>query len=134
MQIDNLLNCLKTKDKYEFQFRINSGKDFDWLTATVYPEEKSGNRITKLHFSAYHQEIFDLNGSRSDNAIIREMLFKGLGNVYSNTIWIDVLADRYIVQNLYGDDCREEMLTKPTGSYTQDNLGYAGNFVYPDDR
>lgn len=134
MQIDNLLNCLKTSDKYEFQFRINSGADFDWLTATVYPEEKSGNRITKLHFTAYHQDIFDLSGSKTDNGIIREMLFKGFGSVYSNTIWIDVLADRYIVQNLYGDDCREEMLSKPIGSYTQDNLGYAQNFIYPDDR
>lgn len=134
MQIDNLLNCLKNSDKYEFQFRVNSGRDFDWLTASVCPEEKSGNRITKIRFTAYHQNIFDLNGSNTDNEIIREMLFRGFGRVYSNTIWIDVPADRYIVQNLYGDDWREEMLSKPTGSYTQDNLGYAANFVYPDDR
>lgn len=35
---------------------------------------------------------------------------------------------------IYGDDCREEMLSKPTGSYTQNNLSYARNFIYPDDR
>lgn len=40
----------------------------------------------------------------------------------------------HIVQNLYGDDCREEMPSKPTGSYSVDNLGYSVNFVYPDDR
>lgn len=87
-----------------------------------------------MRLTARNQNNFCLNGNDIDEGIIREMLFNGFGRVYSNTIWIDVLADKYIVQNLYGDDCREEMPSKPTGSYSVDNLGYAVNFVYPDDR
>lgn len=88
----------------------------------------------RLRITAESQNIYSLNGRDTDDEIIREMLFKGFGKVYSNTIWIDVLADRYLVQNLYGDDCYEEMTAKPTGFYTHDNLCYAANFVYPDDR
>ena len=98
------------------------------------PEERSGDQITKLHLTAQIQNILNLNGKNTDNEIIREMLFKGFGKVYSNTIWIDVNSDRYMVQNFYGDDCREEMSGIPTGSYTHDNICYSENFVYPDDR
>lgn len=132
--LDNILSEVKKNGSYEYTFRVNSGEDFDWLTVTALPAEKSGDIITKLHFTAQYQNILNLNGKNTDCGIIREMLFKGFGRVYSNTIWIDVLADRYIVQNLYGDDYREEMTSYPTGSYMHDTLCYSENFVYPDDR
>lgn len=66
-----------------------------------------------MRLTARNQNNFCLNGNGIDEGIIREMLFNSFGRVYSNTIWIDVLADKYIVQNLYGDDCREEMPSIP---------------------
>lgn len=134
MQIDNIAGRLKNSDTYEFQFRVNNDSDFDWVTVSAAAEERSGDGVTSVHITAFSQNILRLNGRETDDEIIREMLFKGFGRVYSNTIWIDVAADRYIVQNLYGDDCYEETPAKPTGSYTHDNQCYAMNFVYPDDR
>ena len=110
---------------FVFQCRVNSGSDFEWITVSAVVAEKSGDEITRLRITAESQNIYSLNGRDTDDEIIREMLFKGFGKVYSNTIWIDVLADRYLVQNLYGDDCYEEMTAKPTGFYTHDNLCYA---------
>lgn len=134
MQPENILRELKASGICSFHFRVNSGADFDWAAMTAVTAESSGEHITKVRLTARNQNNFCLNGNGIDEGIIREMLFNGFGRVYSNTIWIDVLADKYIVQNLYGDDCREEMPSKPTGSYSVDNLGYSVNFVYPDDQ
>ena len=134
MQLDNITWHLKKDGVFVFQCRVNSGSDFEWITVSAVVAEKSGDEMTRLRITAESQNIYSLNGRDTDDEIIREMLFKGFGKVYSNTIWIDVLADRYLVQNLYGDDCYEEMTAKPTGFYTHDNLCYAANFVYPDDR
>lgn len=134
MQLDFLLSQLSKSDTYEFHFRVNVDGEFDWLTVTACAAERSGGKVTKIRFTAEDQNIFRLGGRNTSSEVVREMLFKGFGRVYSNTIWIDVNADRYMVQNLYGDDCREEMPSRPTGRYSADNAGYALNFVYPDDR
>ena len=134
MQLDFLLSQLRKSDTYEFHFRVNVDGEFDWLTVTACAAERSGGKVTKIRFTAEDQNIFRLGGRNTSSEVVREMLFKGFGRVYSNTIWIDVNADRYMVQNLYGDDCREEMPSRPTGRYSADNAGYALNFVYPDDR
>lgn len=125
MQLDNIIGYMKKDGVFVFQCRVNSGSDFEWITVSAVVAEKSGDEITRLRITAESQNIYSLNVRDTDDEIIREMLFKGFGKVYSNTIWIDVLADRYLVQNLYGDECYEEMTAKPTGFYTHDNLCYA---------
>lgn len=129
-----MLSELEKTGIYSFQTRVNSGNDFDWVTFTFSPAEKDGDKIIRIHFTVQKQNIVDLNGGNTDDKLIREMLFKGFGRVYSNTILIDVIADRYLLQNLYGDDAREELNVKPVGTYSSDIAGYSSNFVYPDDR
>lgn len=104
MQLDNIIGYMKKDGVFVFQCRVNSGSDFEWITVSAVVAEKSGDEITRLRITAESQNIYSLNGRDTDDEIIREMLFKGFGKVYSNTIWIDVLADRYLVQNLYGDE------------------------------
>lgn len=134
MQPEFLQSRLAESDSYQFHLRMNSGSEFDWFNVNVTALERSAGRVTKTRFTLEPQNIFRLDGSNTSTEIVREMLFRGFGSVYSNTIWIDVNADRYMIQNLYGDDFREEMPYRPSGKYSEDNRGYAVNFVYPDDR
>lgn len=131
----SILGALKSSDTYTFNFRANAADgNFVWMTVNASPAEITDGKITKLHITAADQNTYHLNGNGMDCALIKEMLFKGFGSVYSGMIFINVNENKYMVQNLYSDDCREELMEKPVGNYSDDTITYAANYIYPDDR
>lgn len=132
-KLDTIREKLAQADPYNFRFRVNGKKHFEWYTATVRSYEKSGGAILSAKITVESQNIFSIQDLISSKDFLHEVLFKGFGRRYFNLIWIDVNNNRYKIINQFGNAIDLEVNTEPLGVYVDDNKGYAHNFVYQED-
>lgn len=132
--LDAILEHLRKEQEVARAFRVNTKSGVQWATAFATPTRRKGDEVQALHVRVINQEIFDIDGASMGVDELREILFDGMGSFYSNLIFIDVENDAYKVLNLYGNEPSQEYKTLPVGTYTKDNIAYADNLVYEEDR
>lgn len=133
VNFDHIREMLTQADSYSFHFRVSYEQCFEWFTATVAVNEKSGDEVISVKITVMSQNILNRHEIESNQEFLKEILMNGFGNVYSNVMWIDVNNDSYRMLNTFGNVLDVEMAVQPIGSYTLDNPGYAANGVHKDD-
>lgn len=74
---------------YSFNFRITSGMELEWVTATIVAIEKIENEVIKVRISVENQNIFKMHGKESKVEVLGQILLNGFGKVYSKNVYKD---------------------------------------------